>query len=140
MFEHLPRADVVLPGGRTRPGRVHGMRQGPDGRWWVQVSVQVPAGAVRPVPGEDYDQVPREPQYMLQAARHDRPESRVLVLHHLGCWDADGELLPVESTSQAAGLLGFGDTQACPVCEPAPAQVLTVIARSAGTPEGPAPP
>lgn len=107
------------------------MRQGPDGRWWVQATLQVPADAVQHLPGEDYSRVPREPQYALETARHDRPGHRALTLHHIRCWAAVGDLLPVESTTQAAGLLGFGDTEACTVCEPAPADVLAAL-RAAG--------
>jgi hypothetical protein len=127
MSEELPRVDVTLPGGQTRPARVQGMRQGPDGRWWVRALLQVPAAAVRPVAGEDYGRVPREPQYVIEPARQRPPSRRALVLHHLGCWAAAGNLLPVESTKQAASLLRFEDTSPCEICEPAPQGVLAAL-------------
>jgi hypothetical protein len=56
-----PRVTVALPDGRTVPGRIQAWRQGPDGRWWAEVTIHVPAEAVRQIDGEDYAAVPRHP-------------------------------------------------------------------------------
>lgn len=54
-----PRVDV-LPAGRPTPGRILRWRQAPDGKWWAEVTLYVPAEAVRQVDGQDYSAVPRE--------------------------------------------------------------------------------
>lgn len=117
----LPRI-TVAPAGRPVTGRLHRWRQAEDGTWWAEVSVTVPATAVGQVPGEQYDNVPREaaaPTYVLQSLRHDTPAKRALVLHTAGCWAAEGRLTPV-AADLARTTLRFDDTTACNICNPEP--------------------
>lgn len=114
--------NVTLPGGRTTEGRLHARRQDPDGNWWYQVTIAVPAEAVRPVDGEDYSSVPTEratvtgPRWVLQALRHDTPDERALVLHRADCWAAEGRLVPADD-KQARIFLREGWATACDVCQ-----------------------
>jgi hypothetical protein len=118
-----PRITVTLPGGRTLDGHLHARRQRPDGTWWYEVTVEVPAGAVQPVDGEDYDQVPTEKadtrRWVLEALRHDTPDKRALVLHEAGCFAAVGRLTEADS-KQAAIFLREGWATGCGVCKPEP--------------------
>lgn len=72
------------------------------------------ATAVHPLEGEDYSHVPTEratgPQWVLQALRHDKPEQRVVVLHRVGCWAADGRLTPANDI-EPRSFSGMGGPQ-----------------------------
>jgi hypothetical protein len=87
-----PRVTVTLPGGRSVDGRLHARRQHPDGHWWYEVTLEVPAGAVRPVAGQNYTQVPTEraappePQYVVDNALPPIDGKPRLRLHTAGCW------------------------------------------------------
>ncbi|MEE4546430.1 DUF6233 domain-containing protein [Streptomyces sp. V4-01] len=124
-----PRVEVRLPGGRTLPGRLLAWRQGPDGAWWAQAIIQVPAAAIRQVAGEDYTAVPREPAprpsaggYVLAA--DTRPgQPRTAVLHAADCWTLGKAahwttITPVDDPDQARALLLIDDTTACDACGP----------------------
>lgn len=117
--------DVILPGRRVIAGHLHSRRQDADGRWWYEVSIDVPVRAVQPVKGEDYSQVPTGrpggPEWVLQALRHDTAERRAVVLHVPECWAADGRLMPA-TEAQAAIFIREGWATACDVCKPAPTQ------------------
>ncbi|MEE4541020.1 DUF6233 domain-containing protein [Streptomyces sp. V4-01] len=127
-----PRVEVRLPGGCTTPGRLLAWRQGPDGAWWAQAVIQVPAAAIAQVAGEDYTAVPREPAVRAPAAggyvlaADTRPgQPRAAVLHAADCWTL-GKLArwtmitPVDDPDQARALLLIDDTTACDACQPAP--------------------
>ncbi|MEV7684044.1 DUF6233 domain-containing protein [Streptomyces sp. NPDC088341] len=114
-----PHVTVMFPGGRVAEGRLHGRRRDADG-WWYDVSVELPADAVRPIAGEDYDGVPTArggsptgPGWVLQALPHTR------VLHQTGCWVASGGLTPTTAT-EAASLVTHKRAVPCDVCNPAP--------------------
>ncbi|MFE7712684.1 DUF6233 domain-containing protein [Streptomyces sp. NPDC057486] len=117
-----PRVTVTLPGGRTVAGRLHARRQDADGQWVYEVSIDVPAAAVRPVDGEDYGQVRTERaggRWVLQALPQDTPDQDALVLHRADCRAAQGRLTPA-SDSEAAIFVQQGWATACDVCEPTP--------------------
>ncbi|MFV5997932.1 DUF6233 domain-containing protein [Streptomyces sp. NPDC056231] len=115
---------VTLPGGRAVAGRLHARRRDADGQWVYEVSIDVPAAAVRPVDGEDYDQVPTDraggrPEWVLQALPQDTPDQHALVLHSTDCRAAQGRLTRA-SGSEAAIFVQQGWATACAVCEPTP--------------------
>lgn len=119
-----PRVTVTLPGARAVVGRLHARRRDADGQWVYEVSIDVPAAAVRPVDGEDYGQVPTDraggrPEWVLQALPQDTPDQRALVLHKADCWAAQGRLTPA-SGSEARVFVQHGWATACDVCEPTP--------------------
>lgn len=129
--EHpAPRVTVTLPGGRTINGHLHARRQQTDGRWQYEVSVEVPAEAVRPVNGEDYSGVattraaPPEPQYVVDNGLPPVDGKPRLELHVAGCWVIDrragARVTAVADARQARGLLRFEDTVACEACRPEP--------------------
>jgi hypothetical protein len=114
-----PRVRVHLPG--DAPARLLRWRQDQDGHWWAEVTTYVPADAVRPVDGEDYTAVPREPAtppapgYVIQTL-----PSGQLVLHRADCWAATGgRITPVPAGVEATALR-FPDTEPCEICQPAP--------------------
>lgn len=122
-----PRIRVTLPG--DTPGTLHGWRQGPDGRWWAEVTVHAPADAVHQVEGEDYSRVPREPagasesQYVLATDTRNQPST--VELHRADCWEisrpaAWRRITPVETAEVAQAAVRFPDTTPCPVCAPTP--------------------
>lgn len=124
-----PRVRVALPGGRGTGGRLHAWRQGPDGRWWAQVTIHVPAGSVAKMDGEDYASIPREPRYVLDSSLPPGPTGPRFVLHQLGvpCWALDSardqrgvRITPVGDTTQARALLLINDTITCDICRPDP--------------------
>jgi hypothetical protein len=125
MSESAPRVTVTLPGGVRVDGRLLARRQQPDGSWRYEVAIPVPAAAVSPVDGEDYDQVPTERQaveepFVLQALRHDSPEHRALVLHRSGeCWATEGRRTGA-TADEAAFFLKQGWATACDACHPNP--------------------
>ncbi|MGW0821903.1 DUF6233 domain-containing protein [Streptomyces sp. NPDC002845] len=115
---------VTLPGGHTVEGRLQARRQEADGRRVYRVVLDVPAGAVAPVAGQDYADVPTErivaEQWALEALRHDRPEKHAPVLHTgEGCWAAQGRLTPA-LPEQVAFFLKHGWATPCEVCQPEP--------------------
>jgi hypothetical protein len=124
-----PRITVTLPDGRTLDGHLHTRRQRRDGQWWYEVAVEVPAAAVQPVDGEDYDQVPTEraeppePRYVVDNALPPIDGKRRLRLHTAGCWaipkGRPGTRV-VENAAQARAMLQFDDTEVCGVCKPEP--------------------
>ncbi|MFE3601372.1 DUF6233 domain-containing protein [Streptomyces sp. NPDC059142] len=116
-----PLVEVTLPGGRRVEGRLHARQQQTDGRWLYRVCVAVPAEAVTPVAGEDYQRVPTERAHrqVLEALRHDRPDHRALLLHTgEDCWAARGRLTPA-SPEQARAFIREGWATACDACRPA---------------------
>jgi len=124
--EPPPRVDVHLPAGRTTPGRIRRWRQGPDGRWWAEVTIHVPAGAVGKVDGEDYSNVPREPagpRYAMTADTRLKPPAAEI--HRVNCpvvispasWLI---VTAIESARDARAMLRFDDTTACTACHPDP--------------------
>jgi hypothetical protein len=121
-----PRIAVTLPDGRVVDGRLHARRQGPDGQWWYTVAVEVPAGAVQPVAGEDYDAVPTvraappEPRYVVDNALPPIDGKPRLRLHVAGCWMIPKRSRVVENAAQARAMLRFDDTEACDECKPEP--------------------
>jgi hypothetical protein len=121
--EPAPRVTVILPGGRTASARLHARRQDETGRWWYEVTLEIPADAVRPVDGEDYSAVPTErplsKDWVLQALPNDNPKRRSLVLHRPDCWAAQGRLEPA-NRDQAAVFLREGWATACDACKPDP--------------------
>ncbi|MFV5994919.1 DUF6233 domain-containing protein [Streptomyces sp. NPDC056231] len=116
---------VTLPGGRAVAGRLRARRRDADGQWAYEVSIDVPAAAVRPVDGEDYGQVPTEragggrPEWVLQALPQDTPDQRALILHRADCWAAQGRLTRA-SDREAAIFVQQGWATACDVCKPTP--------------------
>ncbi|MFE4055593.1 DUF6233 domain-containing protein [Streptomyces sp. NPDC059096] len=119
--------EVALPGGgRVVAAELQGRRRDAGGRWWYRVVLDVPAGAVRPVTGQDYSQVPTETAagegaagWVLQALRHDAPGQRALVLHASGCWAAEGRLTEADGR-QARTFLRAGWAVPCETCRPTP--------------------
>ena len=129
MSEHPPpRVTVTLPDGRTLDGRLHARRQRADGTWRYEVTVDVPAGAVAPVDGEDYSAVPTtretaEVRYVIETLQPVDGKRR-LELHTATCWALperkSERVTDVESADLARAALGFEDTVACEVCRPSP--------------------
>jgi hypothetical protein len=127
MSEDPPRVHVALPGGHATTGRLLRWRQGPDGAWWAEAVVYVPAAAVEQVDGEDYAGVPREPaaspRYVLTTdTRGTKP---AVTLHRADCWLIDQpatwtRVTPVDNPDQARAALRFDDTAPCDICKPAP--------------------
>lgn len=127
MSEHRPpRVTVTLPDGTVVGGHLHARRQRPDGTWWYEVAVEVPAGAVTPVDGEKYDEVPTEREqvevrYVVETLQPVDGKRR-LELHVATCWALPGRMservTAVESAGLARAALGFEDTGACEVCRP----------------------
>jgi hypothetical protein len=124
-----PRITVTLPDGHVVDGHLHARRQRPDGTWWYEVAIEVPAAAVQPVDGEDYGQVPTEkaappePQYVVDSNLPPIDGKRRLQLHTAGCWaipKGRPGTRAVENAAQARAMLGFDDTEACGVCKPEP--------------------
>jgi len=119
-----PRVRVTLPGGRVVDGLLLGWRQDPDGGWVPAVAIEVPAGAVTRVAGEDYSQVPRTPagpRYVVQrmAPLNGKPRRE---LHTGNCWMYTRDPLlttPVDTAEEAADLIREGAI-ACEVCRPKP--------------------
>jgi hypothetical protein len=119
---------VTLPGGTVVGGRLHARRRRPDGTWWYQVAVEVPAGAVTPVDGEEYGGVPTtretvEVRYVVETLQPVDGKPR-LELHVASCWALPGRtserVTAVESAGLARAALGFEDTGACEACRPEP--------------------
>lgn len=121
-----PRVEVHLPGGRTTPGRIHRWRQGLDGRWWAEVTIHVPAGAVGKLDGEDYGSVPREPagpRYVMTADTRQKPPAAEVHRDICPLLDAPADWIRVtaiDSADQARDMLRFDDTTACTACHPDP--------------------
>jgi hypothetical protein len=122
-----PRVTVTLPDGTVVGGRLHARRRRPDG-WWYAVEVEVPAGAVTPVDGEDYSGVPTEREqaevrYVVETLQPVDGKRR-LELHVDTCWALPGRtserVTAVESARLARAALRFEDTGACEVCKPEP--------------------
>jgi len=123
-----PRITVTLPDGRTVEGRLHRRRQGPDGRWLYLVVIEVPAGAVAAVDGENYGAVPTvrevpEVRYVIETLP-PIGEKRRLELHVATCWSlpdrTSTRITAVEDAGLARAALRFDDTVACEVCRPEP--------------------
>jgi hypothetical protein len=114
------------PRHRDLPGRITGWQQDKTGRWWAEVEVRVPAGAVQRVAGEDYTQVPRapaEPQFVLAADSRTRPPTAEL--HLATCWliaqpAAWRRVTPLPDADQARAQLKIPGTLVCTVCRPEP--------------------
>lgn len=120
--ESGPRVLVVLPNGRVLNGVLRSRRRDPDGNWWYQTTVDIPAEAVQPVPGEDYDQVPTTIQdthpWQLEAPAVEG--ERTGVLHVGGCAAAERRLTGVPDDEQARLFLREGWATPCEVCRPQP--------------------
>jgi hypothetical protein len=128
-----PRVHVTLPGGHRATGRLLRWRQSDDGRWWAEVAVPAPAGAIGQVAGEDYSAVPREPaqpdgqaglRYVMEVDKR-RPNSGATIhdatadcflLEKPAAWSRLTQL----TADQARGQLRIDGTTACTVCNPAP--------------------
>lgn len=115
------RVHVVLPDGHVLDGQLQGRRRDPDGRWWYDVTVELPAKAVEPIPSQDYSQVPTVVHdhwpWVVQApaARGEAP-----VLHVGDCAEATGRLEPVRTAELARGCLVDRWAGVCDTCRPAP--------------------
>ncbi|MGW2739156.1 DUF6233 domain-containing protein [Streptomyces sp. NPDC001288] len=120
--EQEPRVLVVLPDGHVVNGILRSRRRDPDGNWWYQTTVDLPADRVQPVPGQRYDQVPTVIQdtYPWQLEAPGVPGERTGVLHRGGCEAASGRLTPVSDPVQARLFLREGWATACEVCRPEP--------------------
>lgn len=120
MSDQPPRVRVTLPG--DAPARLLRWRQDDQGRWWAEVTTYVPAGAVRQVDGEDYDQVPREPatlpeqQYVLNTLPAGQ---RILHVLNNTCFAVDEKQRPACDADRALDLLAEG-AEPCGICQPAP--------------------
>jgi hypothetical protein len=120
--EKGPRVLVVLPNGQVLNGRLLARRRDPEGRWWYQTAVDIPADAVQPVTGENYDDVPTTIQdtHPWQVQAPPTPGERTGILHRADCTAADGRLTPVADDAQARIMLREGWATACEVCRPQP--------------------
>ncbi|MCL8016953.1 DUF6233 domain-containing protein [Streptomyces sp. AS02] len=117
-----PRVLVVLPDGQVLNGILRGRRRDPDGRWWYQTTVDVPAESVQPVPGQDYDQVPTTVQdvHPWQLEAPPAEGERTGILHVGGCTAAVRRLTGVTDDEQARLFLREHWAVACQVCTPQP--------------------
>lgn len=133
MVEHVnesvppPRIRVTLPGGGPDlPAYLLGWDQGPDGSWRARVAVDVPAGAVHQVEGEDYAGVPRAhagPRYVLAVDTRLRPPEAEL--HLATCWILDTpaawrRVTPIPDADQARDQARIPGTLICRECAPIP--------------------
>lgn len=123
-----PRITVTLPDGTVINGRLHARRQRADG-WWYEVAVEVPAGAVTPVDGEEYGGVPTEREqaevrYVVDNGLPPVDGKPRLELHVAGCWSINQRpgviVTPIPDAREARTMLRFEDTEACGVCRPEP--------------------
>jgi hypothetical protein len=117
-----PRVLVVLPDGQVLNGVLRGRRRDPDGTWWYQTTVDLPASAVQPVPGQDYDQVPTVVQdaHPWQLEAPDAPGEHTGILHRGNCTAAVRALTPVPDDAQARLFLREGWATACETCRTDP--------------------
>lgn len=117
------RVLVVLPDGQVLPGWLQGRRRDPEGRWWYRTAVDIPAEAVQPVPGQDYDHVPTQIQethpWRIQAPPMPE-EDRIGILHRGDCTAAEGRLTPIPDDAQARVWLRESWAKPCEVCHPQP--------------------
>jgi hypothetical protein len=121
-----PHVKVTLPDGTVLGGRLHARRQRPDG-WWYEVAVEVPAGAVAPVDGEEYGGVVTEraeTRYVVDNGLPPVDGRPRLELHIAGCWSINQRpgviVTAVPDAREARTMLRFEDTAACGVCRPEP--------------------
>jgi hypothetical protein len=122
-----PRVTVTLPDGTVVGGRLHARRRRADGAWWYAVAVEVPAGAVTPVDGEEYGGVPTEraeTRYVVDNGLPPVDGKPRLELHIAGCWSINQRpgviVTPIPDAREARTMLRFEDTVACGVCRPEP--------------------
>lgn len=124
-----PRVTVTLPDGRVVDGRLHARRQDGDG-WRYEVAIEVPAGAVQAVDGEDYSAVPTtrgEPPGVRYVVDNGLPPvggRARLQLHVAGCWVIDrrpgARVTAIPDAREARAMLRFKDTEVCEACRPEP--------------------
>jgi len=90
------------------------------------VAVCVPAGAVEQVLGkESYSNVPREmepAQVRYVLATDTRKTPPIVEVHTADCWTIAEStvwrrITPIPDISAARGMLMFGDTAACTICD-----------------------
>ncbi|MFG2970897.1 DUF6233 domain-containing protein [Streptomyces sp. NPDC048288] len=120
--EEEPRILVVLPNGQVLNGVLRGRRRDPDGTWWYQTTVDIPASVVQPVPGQDYDSVPTVIQdtYPWQLEVPATPGEGPGILHRGDCTAAVRALTPVPDNTQARLFLRENWATPCEVCQPQP--------------------
>jgi hypothetical protein len=121
---------VQMPDGHIQEARLLRWQRRHDGGWDAHVDLAVPAGSVQQVVGEHYEQVPRDPAYVLQtpAPPPGQPGERRphLILHTADCplvEDPDhlaDRITPVRDADQAQLALRFPDTTPCETCAPSP--------------------
>ncbi|MEC3994964.1 hypothetical protein VSR01_16085 [Actinacidiphila sp. DG2A-62] len=125
-----PRVGLELPGGRTVPARLRRWRQDQAGKWWAELSLYAPAGAVRQLGGEDYAGVPREPaaepepEYLLVSLVRDHPRKE-LVVHERDCFTLGKDrwrytIQTIDAGMARTMLARFDDTVPCQICKPDP--------------------
>jgi hypothetical protein len=122
-----PRVTVTLPDGTALDGHLHARRQRADGTWWYAVAVEVPAGAVTPVGGEEYGGVSTtraETRYVVDNGLPPVDGKPRLELHIAGCWSINQRpgviVTAIPDAREARTMLRFEDTEACGVCKPEP--------------------
>ncbi|MGW6741690.1 DUF6233 domain-containing protein [Streptomyces sp. NPDC055025] len=119
MTEHsAPRVTVTLPGEHVTEGRLHARRQDADGRWWYQVTVELPSDLVHPIDSEDYSQVVTDRAAATGWVLQTFPAGHAVV-HEATCWVPSGHLAAVDG-ERAADLIAGGRAEACDVCKPTP--------------------
>lgn len=119
-----PRVDAMLPGGQPVASRLDEWRL-VDGQWWAQITVRIPAAAVRPVAGEDYTAVPRirpagEPKYVIVAPILAPGAPLSAEVHTADCWaiprGSSNHRITEMSGAQARSMIRFDDTTPCRAC------------------------
>jgi hypothetical protein len=123
-----PRIRVTLPDDRDLPGHLLRWRQDPDGQWWAEITLHIPATAISKVDGQDYSAVPREPatpapRYVLATDTRLRPP--VAELHQATCWTLDKpaawlRITPIPDAAQARDQARIPGTLICTGCTPEP--------------------
>lgn len=114
------RVRLRLPDGREVDAGLLERRQAPDGSWTYTVAVEVPAAAVTPVDGEEYNSVPTWRPFVLHGPWFSRPGE----LHTTECarvTSPRGLGVRSLSTREARNLLTKEpDTLRCMFCRPEP--------------------
>lgn len=114
---------VVLPGGRTLDGILLARRLLPGGDWEYDVVLPIPVRAIRPLPGEDYTEVPThrppeaEPEWTI--APIGRPGSQEEVHRADACFMPNKHSGRTVTREQARAAISSG-MAVCTVCRADP--------------------